>query len=688
MSHAQRRMWVLARMGGRYHIPAAVRLRGDLDRERLLAAIHGAVNRHQSLRTRFVLVGEELRQRVCPDARVDVRVTEMRGASEERVREVLRLEERRPFDLAQGPLVRVTLMELGPQEVLLVVVLHHIASDGESMGTLLRDVTWLYQGFPLPELRLQYRDYARWQLGLLEAGAMQPHLEHWRSVLAEELSPLDLPADRTRPLLRNFAGDRVQVALKQAELPRLMELGARNGASLFMILLALVKVLLYRYTGQEDVVVGSPVSGRTRAELEGQVGLFVNTVVLRDAVRGDESFEGLLQRVRETALRAYQHQVYPFDLLVEDVAAPRDLGRNPLFDVMVSLAPESPLEVGLRLPGIDVTPFPLDSGESKFDLTFGFAEAGGSLGLSLEYSTELFERAGIERMAVHFQTLVRSALADPSRPVGQLEMLTPAEAYELGSFHGRVVARQTDETATDETAADETLADETVTDRFEQQVRQTPEAVAVRCGETVLTYHEVDQRAEILALCLRGLGAGPEVRVGLCLDPAPDLVVGVLGILKAGAVYVPLDPGLPSPRLAFLMADTQAAVVITQASLLERLPHTQARVLCLDRDWPEVVARAPEPAAERRGRHAAYVIYTSGSTGEPKGVVVEHASLNHYLHWADAYYFAGSDGRGFPSLHVGRVRSHAHQPVPAAAEGALRAHPFGRHDRGRALGVH
>ena len=251
--------------------------------------------------------------------------------------------------------------------------------------------------------------------------------------------------------------------------------------------------------------------------------------------------------------------------------------------------------------------------------------------------TELFEQARIERMAVHFQTLVRSVLADASRPVGQLEMLTPAEFHELGSFHGRVVAR-----------AAEPVADETVTGRFEQQVRQTPDAVAVRCGETALTYRELEQRAEILASCLRGLGAGPEVKVGLCLDPGPDLVVAVLGILKAGAVYVPLDPSLPSPRLAFLMADTQAAIVITQASLLERLPHTPARVLCLDRDWPEVDARTPQPLGGRRGRHAAYVIYTSGSTGQPKGVVVEHASLDHYLHWAAAYYFAGRTAGDFP----------------------------------------
>ncbi len=624
-SHAQRRIWVLVQMGGRYHVPGAVRLRGDLDRERLVAAIRCLVDRHDALRTCFAIESGELRQRVDPDVPVNLRVADLRELREERdVATVVREESERAFDLDRGPLMRVALLERGERDIVLVLTLHHIVSDAWSVGVLLRELMDLYAGGELPALSLQYRDYAVWQRGLLDAGAMTRHQEYWRTVFEEEVPVLDVPADHPRPLSRSFAGDRVWVEFGEAELTGLKELGRRAGASLFMTLLALVKVLLYRYTGQCDVAVGTAVSGRERAELEGLVGLFVNTVVLRDRLTGDEAFERLLARVRETALLAYEHQAYPFDVLVEEVGARADLLRNPLFDVMVGLAEAAP---ELALDGVNVEPVPLESTEARFDLTFAFAELQSGLGLSLEYSTELFERARVERMGEHLRTLVSGVLADASQPVGRLPLLTQAEMEATRRYSGVPAA---------------SASSETVLDLFARQVDRAPDALAARCGPDTLTYRALNEQANALAHHLRGLGVGPEVRVAFCLPPSLDAIVAVLGILKAGGAYVPLDPDLPSARLDFLLADTSPAIVIAREPLAT--PHP----VCRFGAWPAITRPLPDRPAPA---NAAYVLYTSGSTGQPKGVVVEHASLAHYLQWAAAFYGAG-DFPLFTSLGV------------------------------------
>ncbi len=460
VSHAQRRMWVLAQMGAKYHMPGAVRLRGELDRQRLLDAVRGIVRRHEALRTHFGMVDGRLRQQVDGEELLDVVVTTIgaEGEWDGALRELVRDEAGRAFDLERGPLVRVRLVEIAPQDVVLVLTMHHIASDGWSVAVLLREMIAIYQGQTLPTLEMQYRDYTAWQNGLISEGLMHEHRAHWRRVLAGARTGLELPTDRPRPAVRSFAGDRVWVELREHELQGLRSLGQRTEASLFMVLLALVKTLLYRYTGQRDVVVGSPVSGRVRAELEDQVGLYANTVILRDQMRGDEPFEALLERVRETALLAYEHQAYPFDLLVEEVAERGDPGRNPLFDVLVMLAQEPLAAPEWQAPGLEISAVPLEYGESKFDLTFAFEEQAGSLKVGIEYSTELFERPRVERMGEHLQRLALAVLSDAGTPVGELEILTRAERFELAAASGALP-----------------ILRETLVDRFEAQVRLAPD---------------------------------------------------------------------------------------------------------------------------------------------------------------------------------------------------------------------
>ncbi|MDQ7008302.1 MAG: condensation domain-containing protein, partial [Acidobacteriota bacterium] len=473
LSHAQRRLWILDRMGDKtaYSMPAALRLTGALDVERLEEAFRVLIRRHESLRTSFIEVEGEPRQVVSEEVEFRIERHDVSRKGEEEKRGTLsRIEAEsasRPFDLERAPLLRVGIVRVDVEEHLLFFNMHHIVSDGWSIGVLLRELAAILRGEDPGELPIQYKDYAAWHNGLMESDRLGEERAYWLERLSGEIPALDLPADFPRPAVRSSRGSRIGFRIPSAVAGRLQELGRPRGATLFMTLTAIVKVLLYRHTGQEEIIVGTPIAGRRHSDLESQVGFYVNTLVLRDEVRGGEGFAEILDRVRETATEAYDNQDYPFDRLVEELDLRRDLSRNPLFDVMVIL--QNNEDAVLEMEGVEVNPFETEFAIAKFDLTFSFVESGDGIECGIEYCADLFKRERIERMAVHLQRLAESASSNPDETVGRLEMVAEEERariLELG-----------------EGPRAEYPSEKTISELFEEQVERTPDSVAVVFGE-------------------------------------------------------------------------------------------------------------------------------------------------------------------------------------------------------------
>ncbi|HYO12562.1 MAG TPA: amino acid adenylation domain-containing protein, partial [Thermoanaerobaculia bacterium] len=601
-SFAQERLWFLDQLGDErasYNIPIALSLRGPLDPAALGSALTELVARHEALRTTFASEEGRVVQVIAPPFPLPLPVVDLERRSEE-VWRLAREEAARPFDLSRGPLLRTTLLRLGSEEHLLLLTMHHIVSDGWSIGVLLRELSALYDGLPLPELPVQYADFAIWQREWLAGEVLEAQLGYWRERLAGALAVLELPADRPRPVVRSAAGGQLSAGLSSELSEDLDRLARRRGATLFRVLLAAFQGLLSRLTGQEDLTVGSPVANRNRAETEGLIGFFVNTLVLRGDLSGDPGFGELLARTRESALGAYAHQDLPFEKLVAELQPERDLAHSPLFQVML-IVQNFP---GAAREGWRLSAPPGGQGTAKFDLTLSFGTTEGGRVVLAEYRRDLFDAPTVDRLLGCFTTLLAAAVAEPERRLSELPLLSEREVQQL--------LREWNDTC----AA--TGPDLCLHERFEAQVDRTPEAEALVCGEERLTYAELDRRANRLARGLRRLGVGPEVRVGIALPRTAELVVGLLAILKAGGAYVPLDPASPRERLAMILEDARASLVLTP----ESLPHLP-----------------PETSGERLGGTAgpgnlAYLIYTSGSTGRPKGVAIEHRSAAALLDWA------------------------------------------------------
>jgi len=624
LSFAQQRLWFLDQMepgNPFYNVPAAVRLTGDLDVSALESSLGEILRRHAVLRTGFTTQDGQPVQVVHPPAPLSLEILDLSHIPpehrEEEARRLAAQEAVRPFDLSQPPLLRSQLIRLDDSQHILLLTLHHIVSDGWSLGVLVRELAALYPAFhtgqasPIPELPVQYADYAVWQRGWLQGQTLEGQLSYWKQQLSSAPQVLELPTARPRPAVQDFRGAREPFEFPASLTRSLQALCQREDVTLFMALLAGFETLLYRLSGQSDFCLATPIANRTRAELESMVGFFVNTLVLRARLDGAPTFRELLQRVRETALGAYAHQDLPFEMLVDALQPQRSLTYTPLFQVMFALqnAPLPPLS----LPGLSVQVFEIDPGVSRFDLTLSIYEQSGCLAGFVEYSTSLFDRWQIQDLLVHYRRLLEQAAAGPDLPITRLDLLTPAERQ-------RILAEWN--------ATHSPLPELCIHQRFEQQVYRQPHAPALIFEDSSLTYAGLNDRANRLARRLRALGVGPEALVGICLERSFERIIAILGILKAGGAYLPLDPTYPRDRLAFMLEDSGAVLLLTQASLASDLPKTSAGILVLDRDEQPLEPESGEdlyyPVAQD---NLAYVIYTSGSTGKPKGTLLHHRGL-------------------------------------------------------------
>ncbi len=634
LSFAQERLWFLDQLekeSAFYNMPAAFRVSGTLNVEHLRSAFEALTMRHEVLRTTFAVVDEKPVQVISPTPAVTFTVSDLRSLDRDvREAEMRRLtteEVQRPFDLQSGPLLRVKLVQTGESEHVLLITTHHIVSDGWSMGILIRELTTLYDDFALgrasqlARLPVQYVDYAIWQRQWLQNDLLEKQISYWRQQLAGMPAVLDLPKDRPRPAVQTSRGARRAARFPPELTKALNELSRRQGATLFMTLLAAFETLLYRYSGQKDFAVGTPVAGRTAAEVEGLIGFFVNTLVMRADVSGQPSFVELLGRVRERAIEAYAHQDLPFERLVEAVQPERSLSHTPLFQVALVFQ-NAPL-AQFDLSGLKFERLAAESGTAKFDLTLFATERADSLYLAVEYNTDLFEHARIERMLEHLQTLIESIVREPEKLIEELELLSERERSQLLVEWNRTES--------------EYEREQLLHELFEAQAARNPEQVALVFGGAALSYGELNRKANQLAHYLQARGVGPEVLVGVCIERSLMMVVGLLGILKAGGAYVPLDPAYPAERVAFMLEDSNARVVLTEEKLLGLLGRAES--ICLDRDW-EKIEKEQETnlARQAAGENLAYVIYTSGSTGRPKGVAIAHRSTAALLAWAGRVY--------------------------------------------------
>lgn len=628
LSFAQERLWFLEHLtpgSAVYNLPVALRLIGALNRTALEASLDEIVRRHEALRTSFVAVEGKPVQMIAPRASMALTVIDLGPMPEgKRTAEVQRLASaaaQRPFNLHQGPLVRAMLLRLSDQEHVLLLTLHHLVSDAWSRGVFNQELTALYDAFaagrpsPLSAPPLQYADFAIWQREWLQGAVLERQLQYWKQRLAG-VPVLDLPFDHPRPAVETHRGTRAAFKLPQQLSASLATLGRQEGVTLYMTLLAAFQTLLARYTGQHDIAVGSPIAGRTRAEFEGLIGLFVNTLVMRSDLSGDPTFRELLHRVREVALGAYAHQEIPFERLVEEMAPARSLSHSPLFQVMFALqnAPNQTLE----LSDLSLEPMEVDSGTSKFDLTLFMSEQSDGLRGQLEYNTDLFEAETVRRLLGHWEVLLEGIATDPDRRLSELPLLTAGERRQLLVEWNATRADYPRQTCLHEL--------------IEAQARRTPEREAVAYEGACLTYGQLNARANRLGRYLQRQGVGPERLVGICMERGLDMVVGLLGVLKAGGAYLPLDPSFPPDRLGFMVEDAEVSIILTQRVLMNVLPMHGAQVICMDDDWERIAGESEEtPVSNVASDNLAYVIYTSGSTGRPKGVQIPHRALVNFL---------------------------------------------------------
>src|SRR5215469_11200480 len=624
---AQQRLWFLEQLqpgGTSYLIPWFLRATGKLDIAALARSLNQVIERHEILRTTFSWKERMPVQVVHPALTLEVPVRDL-SACRNPVREAANLareEARRPLDLERGPLVRAQLLRLSEEDHVLLLTVHHIIFDGGSRRTLVRELRAFYEAnctgkmAQLPPPKLQYADYAVWQRKHCQGATLESHLAYWRKELAGAPASLELPTDRPRPRVQSFNGAKLPFAIPEDLAGRLSSFSRSRGATLFMTLLRAFQTLLSRWSNQDDIVVGTPIANRNRAEVEDMMGFFANTLALRTRFMEGASFEDVLAQVRETTLGAYDHQDLPFEKLVEEIQPERNLSHNPLFQVLFSL--QNLVRPDFELPGLKLRFMDLEQIAAKFDISVFLSESPERMNGRLEYNTDLFDRETIERMVVHYRKLLETVVASPEIRVSDIPLLSEGER--------RQVLTEWNATQSDYPR------DRCLHQLIEEQAARTPHAIAVRMGEEEISYGSLNERANQLAWALRKRGAGPGERVGICLERSIPMMVALLGIMKSGAAYVPLDPGYPAERIRLILEDGQPAVLITQESLARTLPPTDAQLVFIDSHWPEIAKESTAaPPNTATPEDLVYVIFTSGSTGRPKGVEIRHRSVVNLL---------------------------------------------------------
>jgi amino acid adenylation domain-containing protein len=639
LSFAQQRLWFFDQLepaSPLYNMPVALRLRGNLNRGALQKAIAAMVARHEALRTRFESVDGNPVQVIAEPSPVEWNVVDLSQRQDE-LREWLNTEAKQPFDLSRDQLLRVSLARLGEADHVLLIVMHHIISDAWSLNIFFRELSIFYEAFSEgseitpPVLPLQYADFAAWQRARLRGEALEKELTYWKKQLAGAPPFLDLPVDKLRPPIQSFRGGRAERLLPKALAEALKRLGQAKGATLYMTLLAAFKVLLHRYTRQTDLVVGSPIAGRNRLETEGLIGFFVNTLALRTDLSGNPAFSELLMRVRQTVLDGVAHQELPFEKLVEALQPARSPGHAPLTQVMFIL--QTGTERESKLPGLAVEPMTVSTDTAKFDLTLAVEEWPDGLCVQVEYNADLFNEETLVRALGHYATLLEGIVANPSQNIGSLPLLANAEQDQiLFKWSG---------------AKTDYPRGETISELFEEQVEKTPDAVAVMFGNEQLTYRRLNERANQLADHLQRLSVECGMMVAVCLERSWELIVALLGVLKAGGVYVALQPSQPKERLALMLEDAPTPVLLTQESLREHFNFQSSnfKLVCLDTEWNFITQRSVANPVRPTGhpQSAAYVCFTSGSTGEPKGVAVPHRGVVRLVKETDYAHFGADE---------------------------------------------
>ncbi|MGY4908131.1 amino acid adenylation domain-containing protein [Micromonospora aurantiaca (nom. illeg.)] len=631
LSYAQERVWFMDQLApgeAAYHIAVPLRVRGPLDVDALRAALTGLADRHESQRTRFPADADGRPTVVVADT-ADVPLTVVEASDEAAAQALVDAAAAEPFDLAHGPLLRALLIRLAADDHVLFLAQHHIVGDGWSVDVLLRDLITLYRGGEPPALPIQYGDFAVWEAQELDGPQARAHVDYWKQRLAG-ITPLELPLDRPRPATQTYRGDFVEFQLDPAATEALNTLTRDSGGTLFMTLLAAYQVLLARHAGQDDFAIGASVAGRSAPELENVVGMFINMLPLRADLADDPTFAELLERTRRTVLDGFEHAEVPFAKVVHELGLPRDVSRSPVFQAMFVL---QNYEMG-RFTGVSRTDevtfswTPMELQATRFDFELHAVETVDGLWGKLVFNTDLFDRATVERMAQRWTTLLDAVVAAPDTPVSRLPLLPAAERDLLAAWN--------------DTTADFPRA-ETLHGPIEERAAATPDAVAVTIDGLSRTYAELNAQANRVAHRLRAAGVGPETLVGVCAERSVELVAGLLGVLKAGGAYLPLDPEYPADRLAFMVGDADAPVVLVQSHLRDVLPDTGATVLELDDAtvWSGQPESDPTPAAGPE--NLAYVIYTSGSTGRPKGVPNTHRGIVNRLDWMQKTYGLGAD---------------------------------------------
>ncbi len=628
LSFSQQRLWLFLQLDPdniSYNVPEALLLKGQLNVPALAQSFSEIVRRHEILRTIFQVVSGEPVQVIAAPQPIALEVIDLTPLPwperQKTAQQLINKEAVRPFDLARGPLLRVKLLKLEDAEHALLMTLHHIVSDGWSSSLMVHELTTLYKAFsfgqnsPLPELPIQYADFAMWQRDWLSGEVLEEQLSYWRKKLSGALPVLELPADRLRPAIQRYQGATEGLDLPETLSRKLKDLSNDQGATLFMTLLAAFKVLVYRYTGQTDICVGMPIANRNRSETEKLIGFFLNNLVLRSDLKGNPTFQSFLAQVREETLNAYAHQDMPFEKLVEELQPERSLSYMPLFQLMFMV--QNAFSEDLLLQDLSISEMNIDIKTTKYDLSLYINEIGDEIFALAVYDSDLFNAATIKRLLRHYQILLEGIVANPQQHIAELPLLTKEEQ--------RLLAEVND---TRTKYPDEMRLHEL----FEKQAAHRPEAIAVVCDGRELTYGELNRQANRLARSLRRRGTGPEIMVGILMERSLELVVGLLGVLKAGGAYVPLDLNYPKQRLALMLEETRVSLILSQEHWRKSLPEFNGEVLCLDRDF--TLCRDEEAnnlATVNSPDSLAFVFYTSGSTGKPKGVMATQRSAVNYL---------------------------------------------------------